>query len=144
MTQIKSASASAIKSASTSYFEACVAFVRQVPVTVTTVALACEQAFGRAENWGKGKPPFPSPFLAIFSPQPESLFTSLHSRRLEVVGTRRTRARGRHARRLKVVGYLFAVYCCAYRLICMKTISTYTTGARAEMTGQLGSCTLKK
>ena len=43
------------------------AFVRQVPVTVTTAALACEQAFGRAGNWGKEKPPFPSPFLVIFS-----------------------------------------------------------------------------
>ena len=32
-----------------------------------------------------------------------------------------------------------------YQLICIMTIiSTYTTGARAEMTRQLGSCTVKK
>ena len=31
--------------------------------------------------------------------------------------------------------------CSAYQLICIMTISTYTTGARAEMTRQLGSCT---
>ena len=35
-------------------------------------------------------------------------------------------------------------HCCAYQLIWTMTISTYTTGARAEMTLQLGSCTLKK
>ena len=29
--------------------------------------------------------------------------------------------------------------CCAYQLICIMTISTYTTGARAEMTRLLGS-----
>ena len=34
--------------------------------------------------------------------------------------------------------------CCAYQLICIMTIRTYTTGARAEMTRQLGSCTVKK
>ena len=34
--------------------------------------------------------------------------------------------------------------CCAYLLICIMTISTYTTGARAEMTCLLGSCTVKK
>ena len=34
--------------------------------------------------------------------------------------------------------------CCAYQLICIMTIGTYTTGARAEMTRQLGSCTVKK
>ena len=34
--------------------------------------------------------------------------------------------------------------CCAYLLICIMTISTYTTGARAEMTRLLGSCTVKK
>ena len=34
--------------------------------------------------------------------------------------------------------------CCAYQLICIMTISTYTTGARAEMIRQLGSCTVKK
>ena len=32
----------------------------------------------------------------------------------------------------------------AYQLICIVTISTYTTDARAEMTRQLGSCTVKK
>ena len=35
-------------------------------------------------------------------------------------------------------------HCCAYQLICIMTISTYTTGARAEMTRQLGSCTVRK
>ena len=35
-------------------------------------------------------------------------------------------------------------HCCAYQLICIMTISTYTTGDRAEMTRQLGSCTVKK
>ena len=35
-------------------------------------------------------------------------------------------------------------HCCAYQLICIMTISTYTTGARAEMTRQLGSCIVKK
>ena len=30
------------------------------------------------------------------------------------------------------------------KLICIMTISTYTTGAGAEMTRQLGSCTVKK
>ena len=35
-------------------------------------------------------------------------------------------------------------HCCAYQLIYIMTISTYTTGARAEMTRQLGSCTVKK
>ena len=34
-------------------------------------------------------------------------------------------------------------HCCAYQLICIMTISTYSTGARAEMTRQLGSCTVK-
>ena len=29
-------------------------------------------------------------------------------------------------------------HCCAYQLTCIMTISTYTTGARAEMTRQLG------
>ena len=33
--------------------------------------------------------------------------------------------------------------CCAYQLICIMTISTYTTGARAEMTRLLGSCVKK-
>ena len=32
---------------------------------------------------------------------------------------------------------------CAYQLICIMTISTYTTGARAEMTRLLGSCVKK-
>ena len=31
-----------------------------------------------------------------------------------------------------------------YQLICIMTIGTYTTGDRAEMTRQLGSCTVKK
>ena len=35
-------------------------------------------------------------------------------------------------------------HCCAYQLICIMKISTYTTGARTEMTRQLGSCTVKK
>ena len=35
-------------------------------------------------------------------------------------------------------------HCCTYQLICIMTISTYTTGARAEMARQLGSCTVKK
>ena len=35
-------------------------------------------------------------------------------------------------------------HCCAYQLICFMTISTYTTGARAEITRQLGSWTVKK
>ena len=35
-------------------------------------------------------------------------------------------------------------HCCDYQLICIMTISNYTTGARAEMTRQLGSCTVKK
>ena len=35
-------------------------------------------------------------------------------------------------------------HCRAYQLICIMTISTYTTGARAEMTRQLGSCTVRK
>ena len=35
-------------------------------------------------------------------------------------------------------------HCCAYQLFCIMTISTYTTGARAEMTRQIGSCTVKK
>ena len=35
-------------------------------------------------------------------------------------------------------------HCCAYQLICIITISTYTTGARAEITRQLGSSTVKK
>ena len=34
--------------------------------------------------------------------------------------------------------------CCAYQLICIMTISTYTMGARAEMIRLLGSCTVKK
>ena len=34
--------------------------------------------------------------------------------------------------------------CCAYQLICIMKISTYTTGARTEMTRLLGSCTVKK
>ena len=34
-------------------------------------------------------------------------------------------------------------HCCAYQLICIMTISTYTTGARAKITRQLGSCTVK-
>ena len=34
-------------------------------------------------------------------------------------------------------------HCCAFQLICIMT-STYTTGARAEMTRQLGSCTVRK
>ena len=33
---------------------------------------------------------------------------------------------------------------CAYQLICIMTITTYTTGARAEIIRQLGSCTVKK
>ena len=35
-------------------------------------------------------------------------------------------------------------HCCAYQLICIMTISTYTTGARAEMTCHLRCCTVKK
>ena len=35
-------------------------------------------------------------------------------------------------------------HCCAYQLICIMTISTYTTGARAEMSRQLGSRIVKK
>ena len=35
-------------------------------------------------------------------------------------------------------------HCCTYQLICIMTISTYTTGARAGMARQLGSCTVKK
>ena len=31
-----------------------------------------------------------------------------------------------------------------FQLICIMTISTYTMGARVEMTCQLGSCTVKK
>ena len=34
-------------------------------------------------------------------------------------------------------------HCRAYQLICIMTIGTYTTGARAEMTRQLGSCSVK-
>ena len=34
--------------------------------------------------------------------------------------------------------------CCTYQLICIMTISTYTTGARGEMTRLLGSYTVKK
>ena len=34
-------------------------------------------------------------------------------------------------------------HCCGYQLICIITISTYTTGARAEMTRQLGFCAVK-
>ena len=35
-------------------------------------------------------------------------------------------------------------HCRAYQLICIMTISTYTMGARAQMTLQLGCCTVKK
>ena len=35
-------------------------------------------------------------------------------------------------------------HCCVYQIICIMTISTYTTAARAKMTRQLGSCIVKK
>ena len=35
-------------------------------------------------------------------------------------------------------------HCHAYQLICIITIGTYTTDGRAEITRQLGSCTVKK
>ena len=40
--------------------------------------LACEQAFGRAVNWGEGKAtPFPFPSLFFSPKRTESLFTGL-------------------------------------------------------------------